>query len=142
MSGTRAAFTLDVNKCTGCDACTMACQIKNGLPPELQWREVRTFNELHVPGVEMMHLSMACNHCADAPCMQQCPADAYLLCLVHHLLHGIDGDHGAESVVCLDQHHGARLAFDLNVSVWLEQALLYALHIGGNALHAVRIHAA
>ncbi len=74
---TRHAFVVDVNKCTGCDACTIACQIANQLPPEIQWREVRTFNELHVPAVEMIHLSMACNHCLDAPCMQQCPALAY-----------------------------------------------------------------
>lgn len=74
---TRHAFVVDVNKCTGCDACTVACQIANQLPAEIQWREVRTFNELHVPAVEMIDLSMACNHCHDAPCMQQCPALAY-----------------------------------------------------------------
>jgi Fe-S-cluster-containing dehydrogenase component/DMSO reductase anchor subunit len=38
---------------------------------------VRTFNELKVPGVEVVHLSMACNHCATAPCLEQCPARAY-----------------------------------------------------------------
>ena len=74
---TRTSFIVDVNKCTGCHACAMACQIANDLPTTLPWREVRTFNELHVPGVELMHLSLACNHCADAPCMEQCPALAY-----------------------------------------------------------------
>ena len=74
---TRPSFIVDVNKCTGCHACAMACQIANDLPTTLPWREVRTFNELHVPGVELMHLSLACNHCADAPCMEQCPARAY-----------------------------------------------------------------
>lgn len=73
----RHAFVVDVNKCTGCDACTIACQVANNRPATLQWRQVRTFNELHVPGVELIHLSMACNHCLDAPCMQQCPALAY-----------------------------------------------------------------
>jgi Fe-S-cluster-containing dehydrogenase component len=73
----RPSFILDVNKCTGCHACAMACQIANHLPAAQPWREVRTFNELHVPGVELMHLSLACNHCADAPCMEQCPARAY-----------------------------------------------------------------
>jgi len=73
----RPSFILDVNKCTGCHACAMACQIANDLPTDLAWREVRTFNELHVPGVELMHLSLACNHCAEAPCMEQCPASAY-----------------------------------------------------------------
>ncbi|MEN8007344.1 MAG: 4Fe-4S dicluster domain-containing protein [Candidatus Krumholzibacteriota bacterium] len=73
----RPAFIVDVNKCTGCHACAMACGIANDLPATQPWREVRTFNELHVPGVELMHLSLACNHCADAPCMEQCPALAY-----------------------------------------------------------------
>jgi Fe-S-cluster-containing dehydrogenase component len=74
---TRPSFIVDVNKCTGCHACAMACQIANDLPTVLPWREVRTFNELHVPGVALMHLSLACNHCAEAPCMEQCPARAY-----------------------------------------------------------------
>jgi len=74
---TRPSFIVDVNKCTGCHACAMACQIANDLPTTLLWREVHTFNELHVPQVELMHLSLACNHCAEAPCMEQCPARAY-----------------------------------------------------------------
>ena len=73
----RPSFIVDVNKCTGCHACAMACQITNDLPTTQPWREVRTFNELHVPGVELLHLSLACNHCAEAPCMEQCPARAY-----------------------------------------------------------------
>ncbi len=73
----RHAFVLDVNKCTGCHACEVACRIANGWPANQSWREVHTFNELHVPGVELVHLSLACNHCHDAPCMEQCPALAY-----------------------------------------------------------------
>jgi Fe-S-cluster-containing dehydrogenase component/DMSO reductase anchor subunit len=76
MSG-RPSFIVDVNKCTGCHACAMSCQIANELAVGTNWREVRTFNELHVPGIELMHLSLACNHCAEAPCMEQCPATAY-----------------------------------------------------------------
>ena len=74
---TRPSFIVDVNKCTGCHACAMACRIANQLPAATPWREVRTFNELHVPGVELMHLSLACNHCEAAPCLEQCPANAY-----------------------------------------------------------------
>nr|MEE4269922.1 4Fe-4S dicluster domain-containing protein [Candidatus Krumholzibacteria bacterium] len=78
----KPAFVFDVNRCVGCRACEMACvhvnQLNIGdLPASGSWREVRTFNELLVPGVEKLHLSMACNHCEDAPCMAQCPARAY-----------------------------------------------------------------
>jgi len=73
----RPVFKFDLNRCTGCQACEVACTIANGLPLDRSWREVRTYNELHVPGVEQFHLSMACNHCGDAPCMTHCPAGAY-----------------------------------------------------------------
>jgi DMSO reductase iron-sulfur subunit len=72
----RNAFIVDLNRCTGCHACETACQIANGVSGELRWRRVRTFNELHVHGVEVSHLSLACNHCASAPCMDGCPARA------------------------------------------------------------------
>jgi len=78
----KPAFVFDVNRCVGCRACEMACVHVNqlsirDLPASGSWREVRTFNELLMPGVEKLHLSMACNHCEDAPCMAQCPARAY-----------------------------------------------------------------
>jgi Fe-S-cluster-containing dehydrogenase component len=76
MSG-GGAFVIDLNRCTGCRACELACIIANRLPADRAWREVRSFNLSHVPGVEAFHLSLACNHCAAAPCMEQCPARAY-----------------------------------------------------------------
>lgn len=78
----KPAFVFDVNRCVGCRACEMACVNANhlplrDLPASGSWREVRTFNELKVSGVEVLHLSLACNHCAEAPCLEQCPARAY-----------------------------------------------------------------
>jgi DMSO reductase iron-sulfur subunit len=75
MNG-RKAFILDQNKCTGCHACEVACRIENDVPGDRRWRRVRTFNELHVHGVEASHLSLACNHCASAPCIDACPSGA------------------------------------------------------------------
>ena len=77
MSGGTAGFVVDLNRCTGCRACELACVITNGLPPDSVWREVRDFNASHVPGVESFHLSLACHHCAEAPCMVQCPSRAF-----------------------------------------------------------------
>jgi Fe-S-cluster-containing dehydrogenase component/DMSO reductase anchor subunit len=71
------SFVLDINKCTGCQACQVACQIENQLTPGTSWRWIDTFNEPHHPGIPVFHLSLACNHCADAPCMTHCPALAY-----------------------------------------------------------------
>jgi len=68
------AFLLDLNACTGCGACRLACTLENGLPWGRSWRQISTFNEARHPAAPSFHLSLACNHCADAPCMDQCPA--------------------------------------------------------------------
>ena len=71
------SFVLDINTCTGCHACQVACQIENQLQPGTSWRWVDTFNEPRYPGVPVFHLSLACNHCVNAPCMTHCPTLAY-----------------------------------------------------------------
>ncbi|KPK95538.1 hypothetical protein AMJ80_04995, partial [bacterium SM23_31] len=68
------SFVFDLNKCTGCEACRIACEIENRLGPGVTWREIFTFNEPHYPDVPVFHYSIACNHCVDAPCMKYCPA--------------------------------------------------------------------
>lgn len=74
---TRLGFAFDTNKCTGCNACQIACIIENQLDFSTHWRQVVTFNEHHHPEIPVFHLSMACNHCVDPPCMKYCPALAY-----------------------------------------------------------------
>ena len=74
---TQKAFVIDVARCTGCQACEVACAVENQLEPGTSWRTVHTFNEPRYPGVPLFHLSLACNHCLDAPCMEHCPALAY-----------------------------------------------------------------
>jgi Fe-S-cluster-containing dehydrogenase component/DMSO reductase anchor subunit len=55
----------------------VACAIENELPWGTSWRWIETFNPDRVPGLPLHHLSLACNHCADAPCMAHCTALAY-----------------------------------------------------------------
>ncbi|MCB1164456.1 MAG: DmsC/YnfH family molybdoenzyme membrane anchor subunit [Candidatus Krumholzibacteriia bacterium] len=73
----RAGFHLDLSRCTGCQACQLACGIENALPWGESWRRVETFNPGALAGAPRYHLSLACMHCADAPCAIACPADAY-----------------------------------------------------------------
>lgn len=68
------AFEFDSNKCTGCQACAVACSIENEVPVGLNWRSISTYNPDHLPGQPFFHLSLACNHCQDAPCLKYCPA--------------------------------------------------------------------
>jgi DMSO reductase iron-sulfur subunit len=71
------SFRFDTNKCTGCQACRLACTIENGLDLDRSWRSVVTFNERQNPEIPVFHLSLACNHCSDPACMRACPALAY-----------------------------------------------------------------
>jgi Fe-S-cluster-containing dehydrogenase component len=67
-------FLLDVDRCTGCHACTLACSTENELGWGRSWRHVVDSNPQRLPQVPSFHLSLACNHCDDAPCEAACPA--------------------------------------------------------------------
>lgn len=87
-------FIFDKNKCVGCHACVVACMNENGFQANQQWRNIFTQNEAKVPGIPLFHISLACNHCEDAPCMKYCPALAYSRSLftgavLHHSEHCI-----------------------------------------------------
>jgi len=74
---TNRIFKFDPNKCTGCNACQIACILENDLNYNSSWRQVVTYNEHRYPAQQVFHLSMACNHCGDPPCLKYCPAQAY-----------------------------------------------------------------
>lgn len=70
-------FVFDINKCTGCQACQVACLIENQVAPENSWRNIVTYNQQRFPNIPLYHLSLACNHCIDATCQKACPANVY-----------------------------------------------------------------
>ena len=74
MSALPPAFVHDLATCVGCDACVVACASENRTEPGGFWRQIVTFNEDRHPGLPVFHLSLACNHCLDAPCERHCPA--------------------------------------------------------------------
>ncbi len=73
----RKGFIIDLNKCTDCSACVLACAIENSSILSEDWREITTFNKQKVPGLPVFHYSIACNHCGLAPCKPACPAEAF-----------------------------------------------------------------
>lgn len=73
----QSGFSFNLNKCTGCNACQIACSIENQVEIPMNWRQVNTFNESRYPDLPYFHITIACNHCADPPCMEYCPALAY-----------------------------------------------------------------
>jgi Fe-S-cluster-containing dehydrogenase component len=70
-------FLFDVNRCTGCHACLLACAVENGLEPGSSWRAVFSYNASGLPGIARYHLSFGCLHCAEPACMIHCPSRAY-----------------------------------------------------------------
>lgn len=76
-ASTQKVFDFDLNTCTGCSACAIACAIENDLDFGSSWRRVETFNERRLAVLPTFHLSLACNHCEQPPCADACPALAY-----------------------------------------------------------------
>ncbi len=69
-------MVIDLDRCIGCYACTVACHVENGSPPGIWYapvyeQEVGTF-----PHVKRVFLPTLCMHCEDAPCMKACPSKA------------------------------------------------------------------
>ena len=72
-------FSLDVERCSGCYACVVACYDQNDLdPPDGTgaWRQVFAVEDGTYPEARLSHVSLACQHCAEAPCMAVCPSGA------------------------------------------------------------------
>ncbi|NVO09528.1 MAG: 4Fe-4S binding protein [Bacteroidales bacterium] len=71
-------FIFDYAKCVGCHACIVACYVESKVEPPIAWRQVNTFNSKRIPLAGFLNLSLACNHCIEAPCLKACPAKAYI----------------------------------------------------------------
>ena len=67
---------LDMEKCSACGACAVACMDQNDIDPdsELPFRNVFCVDRWDSAGVESVCASLSCMHCADAPCVPACPS--------------------------------------------------------------------
>ena len=69
-------MVVDINRCVGCQTCTIACKHTNDTPPGVQWRRVLDVEQGEYPDVERLFLVVGCQHCAEPPCVPVCPTGA------------------------------------------------------------------
>lgn len=74
----RWGFTVDLERCVGCNACALACKAENGTPPDIYWMRVLEREEGTFPNTRRSFWPVRCNHCANPPCVDACPSGAFV----------------------------------------------------------------
>jgi molybdopterin-containing oxidoreductase family iron-sulfur binding subunit len=80
----RWGMAIDLDRCTGCGACAVACRTENnvaliGPEPELRGAQIQWMALLEQPAQEDRpgdRLPLPCMHCDNPPCVKVCPVNA------------------------------------------------------------------
>ncbi len=82
----RWGMVIDLEKCTACQACVVACQVENNVPcmapaearkgRSIFWIKLIPSAEGRFPVARFRFLPMPCQHCDNPPCVTVCPVDA------------------------------------------------------------------
>ena len=70
------AMAFDLERCTGCHACSVACKVENDVPLGNFRTKVYYYDHGKYPRVRRSFLPVVCMQCADAPCLKACPTES------------------------------------------------------------------
>jgi formate dehydrogenase iron-sulfur subunit len=77
QQGQQYAFEVNLDACTGCKACVVACHSLNGLEEHESWRSTGTLISTDWREPKRQTVTTACHHCVDPACANGCPTLAY-----------------------------------------------------------------
>jgi Fe-S-cluster-containing dehydrogenase component/formate-dependent nitrite reductase membrane component NrfD len=69
-------FAIDLRKCIGCHACTIACKAEHQIPVGVNRCWVKTVEKGTFPATQRFFFPVLCNQCDAAPCARICPTNA------------------------------------------------------------------
>ena len=69
-------FAIDLRKCIGCHACTIACKAEHEIPVGVNRCWVKTVEKGSFPDTRRFFFPVLCNQCDEAPCARICPTSA------------------------------------------------------------------
>ena len=82
----RWGMVVDLDRCTGCQACVVACQAENNVPVAgeqraaygrwMHWIIIHRYWEGEYPNVKARFMPVMCQQCGEAPCEPVCPVFA------------------------------------------------------------------
>lgn len=82
----RWGMVIDLDRCTGCQACVVACKQENNIPyaePQqgdqgrrISWITIQCEIEGDLPDVKARFMPILCQHCDRPPCIEVCPTGA------------------------------------------------------------------
>ena len=69
-------FAIDLGKCIGCHACSIACKAEHEIPVGVNRCWVKTVEKGTFPETRRLFFPVLCNQCDEAPCAKICPTNA------------------------------------------------------------------